>query len=240
MAHAPKGVFWEVQDSPVQEMLDTSPEQELSGPPELLCPQSCCPKSTAPHLQCPAATALGHGCFLEASHGLVRCCLKDTVYVETGKKGYAFKCGNAAVFRDKFLCFRGCGREHLWSEQNGSSSSGLCSVSCLPPPAPGTSTACSLGPGIWVRISNVLFLIQKPQIAWEHSFLWWLPRPGLCPEIVVRGSVGGLGHGLSTVGELWPLRHPQADGRQQGSQHPMGQQAQLSLWICAGDMACLP
>lgn len=137
--------------------------------------------------------------------------------------GYALKCGNAAAFRNKFLCFRGCGREHLWSEQCCSSSRRLHSVSWLPPTAPGISTGCSLGPGIWVRTSNVLLLIQKPLIAQEHSFLWWLPRPGLCPEIVVCGSAGGLGHRFSTVGEHWPLGHPRADGRQEDSQHPMGQ-----------------
>lgn len=133
----------------------------------------------------------------------------DTVCVETGKKGLvnALKCGSAAVFRNKFLCFRGCRREHLWSEQSCSSSHGLRSMSSLPPTAPGISTGCSLGPGIWVRTSNELLLIQKPLIAWEHSFLWWLPRPALCPEIVVCGSLGGLGHGLSVVGELWPPGH---------------------------------
>lgn len=121
--------------------------------------------------------------------------------------------------RNKILCFRGSGREPLWSEQSCCSSHRLCSVSCLPPTAPGISTGCSLGPGIWVKTSNVLLLIQKPLISWEHSFLWWLPRPGLCPEIVVCGSVGGLGHGLNTVGELWPLGH-WADGRQQDSSIP--------------------
>lgn len=75
----------------MQKMIDTRTEQGLSVSQGLqyLCPQMCCPKSTAPHFQCPASTALGCGCFLELSHGLglVRCCLKDTAYVETGEKG---------------------------------------------------------------------------------------------------------------------------------------------------------
>lgn len=137
----------------MQKMIDTRTEQGLSGSQGLqcLCPQMCCPKSTAPHFQCPAATVLSCGCFLEASHGLglVRCCLRYCLCRNReGGTDYALKCGNAAVFRNKFLCFGGCGREHLWSEQCCSSSRRLHSGSWLPPAAPGISTGCSLGPGI--------------------------------------------------------------------------------------------
>lgn len=165
-------------------MTDPRVEQGLSGPAGLqcLCPQtlsqkhcstlamSCC-HCSRPWVFPGAITGLGE--VLSKRYCLFRNREEGT--------GYALKCGNAAVFRNKFLCFRGCGKEHLWCEQNCSSSRGLRSVSCLPPAAPGTSTGCSLGPGIWVRTSNVLLLVKKPLIAWEQLFLVVTPQARALP-----------------------------------------------------------
>lgn len=205
-----------MQDFSLQEMIVTRPEQGLSGPPGLqcLCPQMCCP--IAPHLPCPAATALSPGCFLEATHGLVRCCLKGTVYLETGKKCCALKCGNAAVFRNQSLCFRGVeGSTCAVSRIAKHSRAVLCELPA--PAAPGTSPGCSLGPGIWVRTSDVLLLMQKPPIA--GSTLSCGGSPGQSPALKLWHEAQlvalAMGSALWESSDLWGI-----PGQMGGSRAP--------------------
>lgn len=138
MAHAQEDIFWEMQDFSAQQMIDTRPEQGLPGPEGL---SACVPRCAVPKVLLHTCSACCHCFWLQVLLGgitLIGEVLSRRYYWCRNREegtGYALKCGNAAVFRNKFLCFRGCGREHLWREQICSSSRGLALwAACLPLP----------------------------------------------------------------------------------------------------------